>query len=163
MAVPTQTVKASGSSSAVAYQFVIVGKPRSAKNSKQIVWYKDRRTQRQTAALVDDPKVKKWRKAAVKQLQGQWVGREPLEGCLGVIVVSYLGKRQRGDADNLLAGPLDALEKAGIVRNDSIFEMAISIRRYDPDNPRCEILIHPIELLHIMLTDQKESWHVATA
>ncbi len=136
------------------FKFEIIGKPRTAKNSKRIGWVRDFRAKGgMRYILLEDKKVEKWRKAAVPQLEGQWVGRQPLGGKLAVIVTSYLGKRQRGDTDNLLAGPLDALEKARIVTNDSVFERTISIRRHDWDNPRCEIVVMPDDFLWVAIRD----------
>ena len=130
-----------------AYQFQILGPPRSQKNSKMIVRLGDGRS-----ALVDNAKVKAWRKSAALQLAGQWVGIPPLNGKLAAVLTSYLGTRQRGDTDNLLAGPLDALEAAGVVTNDRIFDTVVSIRKRDHDNPRSELLIMPDDWLDIRIT-----------
>ena len=136
-----------------AYQFQIIGKPRSQKNSKTIVRYPDKKSKTGWSnALVDNALVKSWRKAAVPQLAGQWVGRPPLNGKLAAVLTSYLGPRQRGDTDNLLAGPLDALETAGVVTNDRIFDTVVSIRKRDADNPRSELVIMPDDWLDIRIT-----------
>ncbi len=131
-----------------AYSFEIIGPPRSQKNNKMIVRFgKDGRS-----AIVDNSLVKSWRKAAVLQLAGQWVGRPPLNGKLAAVLTSYLGPRQSGDTDNLLAGPLDALETAGVVTNDRIFDTVVSIRKRDHDNPRSELVIMPDDWLDIRIT-----------
>ncbi len=131
-----------------AYSFEIIGPPRSQKNSKVIVRFgKGGRS-----AIVDNALVKSWRKAAVLQLAGQWVGRQPLNGKLAAVLTSYLGPRQRGDTDNLLAGPLDALETAGVITNDRIFDTVVSIRKRDADNPRSELVIMPDDWLDIQIT-----------
>lgn len=132
------------------YELEVIGKPRSAKNSKQIGYFRDASTKsgfRYT--LVDSPPVKRWRKTAVPQIQGQWVGRPPLSGKLAAIVTSYCGKGTEPDVDNLLAGPFDAMQRAEVVTDDKIFETAVSIRRRDVDDPRTEILIMPDDFLHI--------------
>lgn len=129
-----------------AYQFQIIGKPRSQKNSKQIIRMRDGRP-----LLVDNAQVKRWRKSAAAQLAGQWHGRPKLDGKLAVVLTSYLGARQRGDTDNLLAGPLDALEAAGVVTNDRVFDTVVSIRRRDDDNPRSDLLIMPDDWLDIQI------------
>ncbi len=123
------------------YAFEIVGKPRSQKNSKQIIQVRGR------TMLVSDAKVQRWAKEAVKQLESQWMNEKPLDGDLSVLLMVYLGKGQRGDTDNLAAGPLDALQKAGVVRNDSIFSRVAVVRNRDPDNPRVKIFICPRDWL----------------
>ena len=136
-----------------AYQFKIIGKPRSQKNNKVIVRYPDKKSPSGWGtALVDGAQVKSWRKDSVRQLEGQWVGRPPLDGKLAAVLTSYLGTRQRGDTDNLLAGPLDALETAGVVTNDRIFDTVVSIRKRDHDNPRSELVIMPDDWLDIRIT-----------
>ena len=136
-----------------AYQFQIIGKPRSQKNNKTIVRYPDKKSPSGWGtALVDSAQVKAWRKDSVRQLEGQWVGRPPLNGKLAAVLTSYLGPRQRGDTDNLLAGPLDALETAGVVTNDRIFDTVVSIRKRDADNPRSELVIMPDDWLDIRIT-----------
>jgi Holliday junction resolvase RusA-like endonuclease len=136
-----------------AYQLEIIGPPRSQKNNKTIAQYPDKKSKTGWSyALVDSSRVKSWRKTAVAQLEGQWVGRPPIAGKLAAVVTSYLGKGQSGDTDNLLAGPLDALQAAGVVENDRLFDTVVSIRRRDRDNPRSEILIMPDEWLDIRIT-----------
>jgi Holliday junction resolvase RusA-like endonuclease len=110
------------------------------KNSKQIIWAKRYPFQR-SPRLIDKPKVIKWRKDITSQARAQWAGKDPLTGDLGVIVVAYLGKRQRPDVDNLAAGPLDAIEKAGVVENDRQFSFAVIIRRTDWEDPRVEVFV----------------------
>jgi len=122
------------------YRFVLYGPPMVQKNSKQIVW-SNRHPFQRSPKLVDAPKVKKWRNDIKAQAKAQWAGKDPLTGDLGVIVVAYLGKRQRPDVDNLAAGPLDALEKSGIVENDRQFSMAVVIRRTDWEDPRVEVFV----------------------
>ena len=79
----------------------------------------------------------------MRQLKEQWASREEINGGieLSVKLINYLGKRQRTDVDNLAAGPLDSLEKAGIIANDYWIKHLICERRKDDDNPRVEITI----------------------
>lgn len=141
-----------------AHQFQIIGKPRSQKNNKTIVQYPDKKSKTGWSyALVDSSQVKSWRKDSVRQLAAQWIGRPPLNGKLAAVLTSYLGSRQRGDTDNLLAGPLDALEAAGVVTNDRIFDTVVSIRKRDADNPRSELVIMPDDWLDIRITRPRET------
>ena len=79
----------------------------------------------------------------MRQLEEQWAGRQCIDGGieLSVDVISYLGKRQRTDVDNLAAGPLDSLEKAGIIANDYWIKKLTCERLKDDANPRVEITI----------------------
>ena len=83
----------------------------------------------------------------MRQLKEQWAGRECIDGGieLSVDVVSYLGKRQRTDVDNLEAGPLDSLEKAEVIANDYWIKELYSRREKDTDNPRVEIVLRKYE------------------
>jgi len=121
------------------YTFTLYGKPMVQKNSKQIVWAK-RYPYERRPIIVDNPAVAKWRRDIVKQLKAQW-SLDPIEDELAAIVLAYLAKRQRPDVDNLAAGPLDALEKAGIVKNDRQFSVCWIKRAKDYENPRIEIVI----------------------
>lgn len=141
------------------YRFEILGRPISQKNNKQIVWPKEGRFSKSkkpiSPLLVDSSRVKTWRKSAEKQLGPQWQNKRPLEGSLAVVVESYLGTRQRGDTDNLAIGPLDALQKAKIVKNDNCFDSVVSIRHRDKDNPRVEIFITDNDLLEVSIRPKK--------
>ena len=93
--------------------------------------------------IASSKKVLQWKNDAVRQLKEQWAGRDSIDGGieLSVNVISYLGKRQRTDVDNLAAGPLDSLEKAGVIANDYWIKRLVCERRKDNDNPRVEITI----------------------
>lgn len=128
------------------HHFVVHGKPVSQKNSKDIAYIKDIHAKNGLRPIiVSNKKVKAWRKEALKQLKAQWGNKPPIVGDLAVIVQSFKGKRQRPDVDGLLPAPLDALKEAGIVEDDKIFSLALSIRDVDNDNPRVEIDIVPAD------------------
>lgn len=134
-----------------AYRFEVLGPPRTAKNSKEIGVVRNKGKEGYRHILIDSKAAKRWRRFADPQLAAQWAGQQPLTGNLACVITSYCGKGTLPDADNLLAGPFDALQEAGIVGNDSIFDTAISIRRQDRDNPRSEILIMPDDWLDIRI------------
>lgn len=57
-----------------------------------------------------------------------------------------LGDRgQRADVDNLACAPLDALQAAGIVKNDYQIERLTCERRRDAARPRVEITLQRLE------------------
>lgn len=122
--------------------FTVQGRPQVKKNRKQIT---------KSGRLVSSKEYQQWEKDAVTQLQFQW-NRKPAIDRLGRIwlnaaIISYLGARQRPDADNLYAGPLDALQLAGILDNDYCIVSHDGSRRLrDKDNPRVEISLTEVEI-----------------
>jgi Holliday junction resolvase RusA-like endonuclease len=134
------------------YRLEVLGKPITAKNHKEIGRYKDPKSPTGWRyVLVDSKAAKRWRRFADPQLGAQWSGHEPLTGNLAAVITSYCGKGNTPDVDNLLAGPFDSLQAAGVVSNDSVFDTAVSIRRRDRENPRSEILIMPDDWLDIRI------------
>jgi len=93
--------------------------------------------------IASSKKVSDWKNSAAQQLKDQWGSRKCISGGieLSVDVISYLGKRQRTDVDNLAAAPLDSLEEAGVIANDYWIKRLLCVRRKDDDNPRVEITI----------------------
>jgi len=76
----------------------------------------------------------------VRQLAEQREGCRPLEGKL-VVAVQFIctrpktSKREwpRGDVDNLLKGPMDALTKVGAWHDDDQVQVAYPTKRYARD------------------------------
>ena len=121
--------------------FIILGKPISQKNMKRVGI-------RQGKGFLWTPKdIKEWKASAVAQLAEQWGENEPIPSGveLEAECISYLGKGQSIDSDNLAAAPLDAMEEAGIFQNDYWVRRSISDRMKDPDNPRVVIYLKNYE------------------
>lgn len=130
----------------VLLRFVIHGKPAVQKNRKVIspmskpcpaCHMAPKRT------LTDNKQHKAWWKAALPQLEDQWGKRPPIsrKARIKAMLVVYVGARQHPDIDGAASGPMDALEKAGILENDYCIEELYAIRRKDDDNPRIEITL----------------------
>jgi len=121
-----------------AIELVILGLPVSQKNQKRIC-----RTRDGKPFIASSKKVSVWKKAAEIQVREQWGDRKTIDGGieLTVHVRSFLGPRQKIDADNLAAAPLDILEKSGVIANDYWVRRVISERHRDVDNPRIELTI----------------------
>ena len=116
--------------------FTIMGKPTSQKNLK-------RAGVRNGKSFIYTPaSVKVWQKNASDQLEDQWHFQEPIRSGLELEarIYSYLGKGQSIDADNLAGGPLDSLQKAGIIANDYWVKKIVSERLKDAESPR--VVIH---------------------
>lgn len=110
----------------------IQGNPVSQKNSKMVT------TNRATGKplVLHDKRVQQWfgtktKPGAVWQLKMLWQGAQPIPAHAHVraIVTAYLGARQRPDADNLLAAPLDAMVAAGVLKDDKCIDVCLVVRR----------------------------------
>jgi Holliday junction resolvase RusA-like endonuclease len=91
-----------------------------------------------------------WHRDAVRQLRAQWVGpRGTLPALIGPVSVHYdivlKNHQHEGDADNYMAAINDALQAAGVIANDKQIRCGTFAKRYDPGNPRVEIMIHAVE------------------
>ena len=125
--------------------FVIEGKPFVQKNSRKIVTFgarcpKCKKGQR--ISSVPSTAYNGWRKEAVRQLRDQYPYRQPLPKTieLNMKCVTFLATRRLADADNLYAGPADAMQEAGVLEDDvCIRSHDGSDRRIDRHRPRVEI------------------------
>lgn len=111
----------------------IHGRPVSKKNSRPIHVINGR------PFIGNSKSYRVWHKQAVTELLAQrsecFTGNQKLHADVRV----YLAKGQTMDIDNALGGPFDALEAAGIVRNDHQIASATVKRSRDRENPRVEI------------------------
>jgi len=130
------------------WKFTILGKPVSQKNAKRVGVAKGGR-----AYMYTPVNIKAWHKSAVHQIGVQLLEIKaslehakdypiiPHKEEMEIRIVSYLDKGQAIDVDNLAAAPLDAMEKAGVYKNDYWVRCIISSRKKDWVNPRVEIEI----------------------
>lgn len=99
---------------------------------------------------------KQWRKSAVEYLRDFWFARVktglPIwrdknakrRFEVNAAIVTYQKDRRIADADNLYAGPQDAMTEAGIFEDDVIVRTHDgSDRRYNKADPRVEITLTP--------------------
>lgn len=122
-------------------KFIIIGSPRTKKNSQQIA--KNRRTG--SLFIASDPVKKKYQKTAVEQLAvqlaemkeyGAWI---PLDGPVHVRATFYRDKNL-GDLVGYMQMIADCLEKGCVVVNDRLIESWDGTRMTkDADNPRTEL------------------------
>lgn len=121
------------------YTFVIRGRPVSQKNSKRIF-----RSAEGKPFISSNQGVKDWMRDAVIQLQNQYLGQKCFECEVEVQILAILDKGQRGDVDNLATAPLDALQKAKVIKNDSLVRRLVIEKARDPDWPRLHIHVKPL-------------------
>lgn len=117
-------------------RLIIEGVPKSQKNNKRIL--KNQLTGKRfigssTASL-------NWRDSAIIQLRRQWRDK-PLVGNIHAHLLICQGPGQSIDADNAVTSALDAMEKAGVVKNDYQFDRGSWERIRDRDRPRIEITL----------------------
>lgn len=118
----------------------IKGRPVSSKNSKQIFYNK--KTNR--PFITSAKNVKDWFVEAIEQLKNQWDGKDPISNEIKCDMKVYLAKGQWMDTVNAAQAPLDAMERAGVIVNDSrIKTITISMAR-DWDCPRYEIKLRGV-------------------
>ena len=124
----------------ILHRLTIKGRPVSQKNAKRVY--------RGMGHPVTATHVKHWHASALFQLRALW-RRDPLEGPWALGVIAFLAKGQSMDCDNSAAAPMDALQAAGVIKNDNKFCPLYVDRARDWDNPRVEIVISqsPMEMV----------------
>lgn len=88
---------------------------------------------------------KEWDKLMDKQLRQQWNLRLPIEEEVFLIIDVYISANKM-DADNALKPTQDALQEAGILKNDRLVRRATITKHVDRHQPRVEIHLYPSNL-----------------
>lgn len=124
------------------YHFTIFGNPAIKKNSRTVV--RNSRTGRMFPIKSRKLEIAEW-DAYVDLMNNKHASMKlPIRTPVNVCFTFYRGTRHRVDLSNLYGLPEDALQKAGVLENDSLIESHDGSRkRYDPKNPRTEITITP--------------------
>ncbi len=133
------------------WRFVIEGRPVSQKNAKKIGV--NRKTGKRFP--LSRKNVLDYKGAAILQLRSQWNqmhgygSREPITRYLEASGIVFQGGGQAIDLGNSLEAVFDSLEKAKIIKNDYQIAAYGRWRRLrDPDRPRIEITLTPMERVH---------------
>jgi Holliday junction resolvase RusA-like endonuclease len=120
-----------------ATQLVVYGPPRTKKNSSRIV-----RAGRRRYLLPSKPH-QRWFSGALPQIKAQWK-RAPLTTSVSVRALFYRD-RASGDLCNYMQALADALERAGVVKDDRLIASWDGSRlRKDAAHPRIELAIEEI-------------------
>jgi len=117
--------------------YVIEGRPVCSKNSRRLFSRGGRPTSLPSEAA------SAWFAMAVPRFVKQRSGATIPRGVkLNARIISYLPTRRMPDASNLYEAPQDAMERAGVYKDDVQIESHDgSRRRYDKARPRVEILL----------------------
>lgn len=125
------------------YHFILDLVPMSTNRANIIVVNK--RTGR--GMIMKNAEAKEWMRCAVSKLAFMKMERRlPTIECEVSLTMHVWRERRSGDLDNYYKGVCDALQEAGIVRNDKLITVHRDCRvLVDPSNPRYEILLEPLE------------------
>lgn len=121
-------------------RFTILGQAVSVNNSKVSFTGADGKTK--TVKTVD---AREWAASMHKQLRQQWGVMLPVE-CEVFVIMDFFFRSNRSDYNNGSKAVEDALEKAGILRNDRLIRRGTSTKHVDRDRPRVEVVIYESNL-----------------
>lgn len=91
---------------------------------------------------------REWDKMMDEQLRAQWNLRLAIEEEVFLLVDVYLSANTM-DEDNALKPVQDALQEAGILKNDRLVRRATITKHVDRHRPRVEVVIYPSTLKHL--------------
>lgn len=118
-------------------KITIFGRPISKKNSKRIIKLKGR------TMLIPSTQYRTFERDALRQLSE--LRRETFTTPVSVIYIFYMKGMLNADGDNLEAGINDILEKAGILKNDSLIESWHGMKKRGCPEWKTEVVISPLK------------------
>lgn len=121
-------------------KFVIMGHAVSVNKSRVSFTGADGKTK-----TVKTKEAAQWAKMMNEQLRKQWGIRLPIEEEVFVIMDFYFSSN-RNDYANAEKGCSDALQAAGILRNDRLIRRGTITKYVDKHRPRVEIHLYPSNL-----------------
>ena len=95
--------------------------------------------------LVKTPERREWDHMMQDQLRAQWNLRLAIEEEVFLLVDVYIAANTM-DEDNPLKPVQDALQEAGILKNDRLVRRATITKHVDRHRPRVEVVIYPSTL-----------------
>ncbi len=96
-------------------------------------------------AIVKSKEARAWDRKMVDQLRQQWNLRLPYEEEVFLIVDFYIAANTM-DEDNPLKPLQDALQEAGVIKNDRLVRRGTITKHVDRDRPRVELHLYPSTL-----------------
>ena len=121
-------------------QFVIIGHAVSVNKSLLRFGGADGKTR--TVKTADR---REWDKMMIDQLRAQWNLRLPVEEEVFLVIDVYLSANTM-DVDNPLKPLLDAMQEAGVLKNDRLVRRATITKHVDRHRPRVEVIVYPSTL-----------------
>ena len=121
-------------------QFVIIGHAVSVNKSTIMA-----KTPARGMFLVKTNERREWDRLMVEQFRAQWNLRLPIEEEVFLVLEIYLSANTM-DVDNALKPVQDAMQEAGVLKNDRLVRRATITKHVDRHRPRVEIIIYPSTL-----------------
>jgi len=109
-----------------AITLTLTGRPRSTKNSRQII--RDRRTGRVRSVMSDSAEA--WMTAAIIELRRQWKGRPSATRWNLTITLHYANYANLPDLDNAASAILDALKHVVVVDDSPKYIGTLTITQH---------------------------------
>lgn len=120
-------------------KFTIIGHPVSINEYYRSVIFGGK------PAITKSKEARTWDGKMEDQLRTQWNLRLPIEEEVFLIVDFFIAANKM-DVDNPLKPLQDALQSAGILKNDRLVRRATITKHVDRDRPRVEIHLYPSNL-----------------
>ena len=121
-------------------QFVILGHAVSVNNSTTMA-----KTPARGTFLVKTEERRVWDRMMVEQFRAQWNLRLPIEEEVFLVLEVYLSANTM-DVDNALKPVQDAMQEAGVLKNDRLVRRATITKHVDRHRPRVEVIVYPSTL-----------------
>lgn len=121
-------------------QFVILGHAVSVNKSSTMA-----KTAARGMFLVKTEERREWDRLMVEQFRAQWNLRLPVEEEVFLVIDVYLSANTM-DVDNALKPVQDAMQEAGVLKNDRLVRRASITKHVDRHRPRVEIIVYPSTL-----------------
>lgn len=121
-------------------QFVILGHAVSVNNSTTVA-----KTPARGMFLVKTEERRVWDRMMVEQFRAQWNLRLPIEEEVFLVLEVYLSANTM-DVDNALKPVQDAMQEAGVLKNDRLVRRASITKHVDRHRPRVEVIVYPSTL-----------------
>lgn len=122
------------------FKMTLPGRPIVLKNSKRVI----ARGRGKRAIVLPSDRYREWEEIAMAVASGAANGH-PIDHPIEAKYKFYFATRQaESDVSNLLEGPGDIMQKAGIIKNDKLI-MRVSGEKFFGHEPRTEIEIFKYE------------------
>lgn len=117
-------------------QFIILGHAVSVNQST---------TRTPSGQVVKTKERRHWDALMIQQFRAQWNLRLPVEEEVFLVIDVHLSANTM-DADNALKPVQDAMQEAGVLKNDRLIRRATITKHVDRHRPRVEVIVYPSTL-----------------
>ena len=121
-------------------QFVILGHAVSVNKSTTMA-----KTPAKGMFITKTAERRQWDALMINQLRAQWNLRLPIDEEVFLVFDVHLSANTM-DVDNPLKPLLDAMQEAGVLKNDRLVRRATITKHVDRHRPRVEVIVYPSTL-----------------